>query len=52
MSNSLPKGLRERGNCSFENGHRCGACHNASDAQVRTREYNLSRQRMTIIYPF
>ena len=52
MSNSLPKGLHEQGNCSFENGHRCGDCHNASDTQVRTREYNLSRQKMTIIYTF
>ena len=43
MSNSLPKGLRNRGYNFFENGHRCGACHNVSDAQVRIKEFNLPR---------
>ena len=45
VSNSLLEGLSERGTRSFGNGHRCGACHNAFDAQVRTREYNLLRKK-------
>ena len=43
MSNSLPEGLRKRGYNFSENGHRCGACHNVFDAQVRIKEFNLSR---------
>ena len=46
MSNPLPGGLRKRGNYFFENGHWCDACHNVSDVQVRTKGYDLSRQRM------
>ena len=40
VSNSLLEGLSEWGTRSLENGHRCGACHNISDAQVRTKEYD------------
>ena len=43
MSNSLPEGLRKRGYNFSENGHQCGACHNVFDAQVRIKEFNLSR---------
>ena len=43
MSNFLPEGLRKRERNFFVNGHRCGACHNVSDAQVRMKEFNLSR---------
>ena len=31
---------------SFRNGHRCGACHNVSDAQVRTKKYNIRWERI------
>ena len=28
--------------CILKNGHRCGACHNVSDAKVSTRELFVS----------
>ena len=38
--------LRKWEGCSFRNGHQCGACHNVSDAQVRTKKYNIRWERI------
>ena len=35
-SKFLPGYLHKWEDCSFQNGHQCGACHNISNAQVRT----------------
>ena len=47
-SNLSPGYLRKWENCSFQDGHRCGVCHNASNAQVRTKEYNIRGKRILI----
>ena len=41
----LLEGWRKRWYNFFANGHRCGVCHNASDAQVRNKRVQYAKMK-------